>query len=74
MKKLIAIAIIMVLCTAMVLPAVAADEALVNGGAELLVRTGDDSGEELALWGLIAGAALVAVVILIVIGSRGRKK
>jgi hypothetical protein len=74
MKKLIAIAIIMVLCATMVLLAVTADEALVNGGAELLVRTGDDSGEELALWGLIAGAALVAVVILIVIGSRGRKK
>jgi hypothetical protein len=74
MKKLIAIAVVMVLCATMVLPAVAADEALVNGGAELLVRTGDDSGEELALWGLIAGAALVAVVILIVIGFRGRKK
>lgn len=37
------------------------------------VQTGDDSGEDLLLWGAVAAVALVAIVALVVVGIRGKK-
>jgi hypothetical protein len=38
------------------------------------VQTGDDSGKDLALWGAVAGVALVAIVVLTVVTFRSGKK
>ena len=37
------------------------------------VQTGDDSGKDLLLWGSVAAVALVAIVVLAVVGFRGKK-
>lgn len=38
------------------------------------VQTGDDSGEDLMLWGTVAVVALVAIVVLTVVAVRSKKK
>lgn len=38
------------------------------------VQTGDDSGKDLLLWGAIAVAALLAIIVLTVVSFRGNKK